>query len=125
MDANADQPSGVMGLPTTFANRRILVLSVEARGEAARVALATFHEIAVDKTAQATARIGAARALGEIAGLLGVGKETLGSGKEPQEMSTDELHDLVGKLSGELAGRAKPIVPRSEPNLRQVTDLLD
>ena len=112
-------------LPKKFANRRLLIINPQQRFEAARVALATFHEIAADKTAQATARIGAARALGEIAGLLGVGKETLGSGKEPQEMSTDELHDLVGKLSGELAGRAKPITPRSEPSLRQVTDLLD
>ncbi len=93
----------------------------EQRPIAAQICLETLFCIAKDPNVQATARVGAARSLGEFAGVLGV-KGAAGASKDPEDMTTSELHNQVQALERALADRAKVI--GSEPILQSSLDQL-
>jgi hypothetical protein len=97
----------------------------EQRPIAARICLKTLFEVASDKNGHSSARVGAARALGEFAGVLGVGGAA-GASKDPQDMSTLELHSQVQALERALADRAKVIgsTPDVQASLEQLIDLI-
>jgi hypothetical protein len=71
------------------------------------------------------ARVDAAKILVDRAGFLP--RQTVAvaaEDKDPDQMTTEELHALVERLGHELAGRARDITPRSEPMGADVADLL-
>lgn len=94
------------------------------RPVAAQVCLKTLFLVARSKNAPATSRVAAARALGEFAGVLGV-KGAAGASKDPEQMSTSELHSQVQALERALAERAKVIgnAPPQPVDLDQLFDI--
>jgi hypothetical protein len=86
----------------------------EQRPLAAKVCLETLHAIATDSQVMATARVAAATRLGEFAGVLGV-RGAAGATKDPQDMTTSELHSQVAALEQALSERAK-VVSHDLPN---------
>lgn len=83
-----------------------------------------LREIAQGASFPAAARVTAARTLFEYVGLLG-NKGDGGSSKDPSEMSSDELRDLIARLDRELGDRAKPVnAPIAPPVDDQVSDFL-
>jgi hypothetical protein len=91
------------------------------RPEAARVCVETLLEIAKNPNIMANARVSAASRLGEFAGVLGV-KGVAGVTRDPEHMSTSELHSQVEALERALADRAR-IVPNQADHLTQLVDL--
>lgn len=93
------------------------------RAQSGLVSLRVLEDIADDINAPHAARVAAARALGEHAGMFGTGREpSVSSDREPHEMSTDELHSQVQDLERELGQRAR-VVPVSCPVPDDLIDL--
>jgi hypothetical protein len=93
----------------------------DMRPIAAQVCIETLLEVSKDRLALSSARVGAAKGLGEFAGLLGV-KGAAGALKDPQDMSTSELHSQVAALEQALSERAR-VVPSKDDDLSQLIDL--
>lgn len=94
-----------------------------AKAEGGVIAVRVLKEIA-EKGRNEGARVTAARALGEWAGI--IGRQAGDAVKDPAEMSTAELRQLLAKVDSEIASRAKPVNgPDASPIPQQVIDLLD
>ncbi len=104
----------------TVSNQLVTFLQ-EQRPIAARVCLETLFAVATDPHALSSSRVGAARSLGEFAGVLGV-RGAAGAAKDPESMSTSELHSQVEALERALADRAR-IVQNQADHLTQLIDL--
>ena len=66
----------------------------------------TLFDVATDKRQPGSARVAAAREIGKASKMYGI--DDLLSGKEPHEMTAEELEVARQKLLNELANRAKP-----------------
>lgn len=93
------------------------------RREGAVVGYLALRSIA-EKGKNEGARVTAARTLLEYAGL--IGRQAGDAVKDPADMSTAELRQLLAKVDSEIASRAKPVNgPNASPIPQQVIDLLD
>lgn len=101
----------------------IIRQEIEAqRVDAGSIGLRVMREIA-ERGKNEGARVTAARTLLEYAGL--IGRQAGDAVKDPAEMSTAELRQLLAKVDSEIASRAKPVNgPESSPIPQQVLDLL-
>jgi len=94
-----------------------------SRVESGAVGLSVAREIAQQRAAPAAARMTAARTLMEWAGMLGRNGP---QEKDPADMSTEELRQLLGRIDTEIVSRAKPVNgPVASPIPSQVIDLID
>ena len=102
----------------------IIRQEIEAqRVDAGAVGFRVMREIA-EHGRNEGARVTAARTLLEYAGL--IGRQAGESVKDPADMSTIELRQLLAKVDSEIASRAKPVNgPESSPIPQQVIDILD
>ena len=92
------------------------------RVDAGAIGFRVMREIA-EKGKNEGARVTAARTLLEYAGL--IGRQAGDAGKDPSEMSTGELRQLLAKVDAEIASRAKPVNgPEASTIPQQVLDLL-
>ena len=92
------------------------------RVDAGAIGFRVMREIA-EKGKNEGARVTAARTLLEYAGL--IGRQAGDAVKDPAEMSTAELRQLLAKVDSEIASRAKPVNgPEAPPIPQQVIDLL-
>jgi len=94
-----------------------------SRVESGAIGLSVAREIAQLRVAPAAARMTAARTLMEWAGMLGRNGP---QEKDPADMSTEELRQLLGRIDTEIVSRAKPVNgPVASPIPSQVIDLID
>jgi hypothetical protein len=92
------------------------------RVDAGAIGFRVMREIA-EKGKNEGARVTAARTLLEYAGL--IGRQAGDAVKDPAEMSTAELRQLLAKVDSEIASRAKPVNgPEASTIPQQVLDLL-
>jgi DNA-binding MarR family transcriptional regulator len=93
-----------------------------AKAQAGVIGVRVLRRIAEDSKVDG-ARVTAARTLLEYAGL--IGRQAGDAVKDPAEMSTAELRQLLAKVDSEIASRAKPVNgPESSPIPQQVLDIL-
>jgi hypothetical protein len=96
--------------------------------EAAPLALSFLMEVVTNHAGKygERVRVDAAKTLLDRAGYQAPKhQEAPGSAKDPHQMGTAELHDLVMKLEGELASRAKVIEPVACQTDSQLADLIE
>ena len=101
----------------------IIRQEIEAqRVDAGSIGLRVMREIA-ERGKNEGARVTAARTLLEYAGL--IGRQAGDAVKDPAEMSTTELRQLLAKVDSEIASRAKPVNgPEASTIPQQVIDIL-
>lgn len=101
------QVSRLLSLPTVAA--RIAVELDKQRTVSGVIGLSVLKEIARHAAAPAAARVTAARTLMEYAGMIGGKPHDPTAGKDPSEMSAEELRTLIARLDKELGDRAMPV----------------
>lgn len=96
------------------------------RTRSGAIGLNAMIQIATNEETPAPARVSAARALMEHAGMLGAAREPTrdtGEEKSPEEMSEDELRATCERLETELFDRAKDVTPSGQPDDDRPTGL--
>src|SRR3990167_661346 len=77
----------------------------------ALIGAAAAREIAADVKQQSASRVGAARLLLELAGLIGAGRDARSQDKDPSTMSTAELRAEIQRLDRAVSDRAAVVAP--------------